>query len=629
MDFRLERSLRTGQTKDLLRFITCGSVDDGKSTLIGRLLHDSKLIFEDQLTALAKDSARHGTTGEDLDFALLVDGLEAEREQGITIDVAYRFFSTAKRSFIVADTPGHEQFTRNMATGASGADLAVILVDARKGVLVQTRRHSLICSLLGIRHVVVAVNKIDLVGFAQDTFDKIAADYQAFAAELGFASVVSIPISARFGDNVTAVSAHTPWYRGPALLQYLESIDIDSDSLAKPFRFPVQWVNRPNQDFRGYAGTVASGQVKVGEPVVEATSGRTSNIAQIITYDGPVATAEAGDAVTITLADELDIGRGDVLVSPKERPEVSDQFAAHVIWMSDEPLVPGRSYLSRIGTKTTPMTVTAIKYKIDVNTRKHLAATKLELNDIAVCNLSTGLPVAFDPYDQNRRTGAFIIIDRFTNHTVGAGMITFGLRRGTNIHWQPVLVGKGQRAALNKQKPAVLWFTGLSGAGKSTVASLVEQRLHARGHHTMLLDGDNVRHGLNRDLGFTEADRVENIRRVGEVAKLMVESGLVVLCSFISPYRAERDMVRGLVEPGEFIEVFVDTPISDCIERDPKGLYAKARAGQLKNFTGVDAPYESPENPEIHLHTLGQTPEQLTERVLQALADRQIVSSEH
>ncbi|MGA9007417.1 MAG: sulfate adenylyltransferase subunit CysN [Xanthobacteraceae bacterium] len=629
MDFRLERSLRTGQTKDLLRFITCGSVDDGKSTLIGRLLHDSKLIFEDQLTALAKDSARHGTTGEDLDFALLVDGLEAEREQGITIDVAYRFFSTAKRSFIVADTPGHEQFTRNMATGASGADLAVILVDARKGVLVQTRRHSLICALLGNRHVVVAVNKIDLVDFKQDIFDKIAADYQAFAAELGFASVVPIPISARFGDNVTAASAHTPWYRGPALLHYLESIDIDGDDLAKPFRFPVQWVNRPNQDFRGYAGTVASGQVKVGEPVVEATSGRTSNIAQIITYDGPVATAEAGDAVTITLADELDIGRGDVLVSPKERPEVSDQFAAHVIWMSDEPLVPGRSYLSRIGTKTTPMTVTAIKYKIDVNTRKHLAATKLELNDIAVCNLSTGFPVAFDPYDQNRRTGAFIVIDRFTNHTVGAGMITFGLRRGTNIHWQPLLLGKTQRAALNKQKPVILWFTGLSGAGKSTVASLVEQRLHARGHHTMVLDGDNVRHGLNRDLGFTEADRVENIRRVGEVAKLMVESGLVVLCSFISPYRAERDMVRGLVEPGEFIEVFVDTPISNCIERDPKRLYAKARAGQLKNFTGVDAPYEPPENPEIHLHTLGRTPEQLTAEVLQALADRQIVSNEH
>ncbi|HZC56597.1 MAG TPA: sulfate adenylyltransferase subunit CysN [Xanthobacteraceae bacterium] len=629
MDFRLERSLGTGQTKDLLRFITCGSVDDGKSTLIGRLLHDSKLIFEDQLTALAKDSARHGTTGEDLDFALLVDGLEAERQQGITIDVAYRFFSTAKRSFIVADTPGHEQFTRNMATGASGADFAIILIDARKGVLVQTRRHSLICSLLGIRHVLVAVNKIDLVEFRQDNFDKIVADYNAFAAELGFASVAPIPISARFGDNVTAASANTPWYSGPTLLQYLESIDIDRENLAKPFRFPVQWVNRPNQDFRGYAGTVASGQIKVGEPVVEATSGRTSKVAQIVTYDGEVATAEAGDAITITLADELDIGRGNVLVSPKTRPEVSDQFAAHVIWMSDEPLVPGRSYLSRIGTKSTPMTVTAIKYKIDVNTRKHLAATKLDLNDIAVCNLSTGFPVAFDPYDQNRRTGAFIIIDRFTNHTVGAGMIIFGLRRGTNIHWQPLLVGKTERAALNKQKPAIVWFTGLSGAGKSTIASIVEQRLHARGHHTTLLDGDNVRHGLNRDLGFTEADRVENIRRVGEVAKLMVESGLVVLCSFISPYRAEREMVRGLVEPGEFIEVFVDTPIADCIERDPKGLYAKAQAGQLKNFTGIDAPYEAPEHPEIRLDTLGRSPEQLTEIVLRVLAERGIVTKEH
>jgi bifunctional enzyme CysN/CysC len=629
MDFRLERSLGTGQTKDLLRFITCGSVDDGKSTLIGRLLHDSKLIFEDQLTALAKDSARHGTTGEDLDFALLVDGLEAEREQGITIDVAYRFFSTTKRSFIVADTPGHEQFTRNMATGASGADLAIILIDARKGVLVQTRRHSLICSLLGIRHVLVAVNKIDLVEFKQDTFDKIVADYAAFAAELGFASVAPIPISARFGDNVTVASENTPWYRGPTLLQYLESIDIDRENLSKPFRFPVQWVNRPDQDFRGYAGTVASGQVKVGEPVVEATSGRTSKIAQIVTYDGNMPSAEAGDAITITLADELDIVRGDVLVSPKTRPEVSDQFAAHIIWMSDEPLVPGRSYLSRIGTKSTPMTVTSIKYKIDVNTRNHLAAHTLELNDIAVCNLSTGFPVAFDPYDQNRRTGAFIIIDRLTNHTVGAGMITFGLRRGTNIHWQPLLIDKGQRAALNKQKPAILWFTGLSGAGKSTVASIVEQRLHARGHHTTLLDGDNVRHGLNRDLGFTEADRVENIRRVGEVAKLMVESGLVVLCSFISPYRAERDMVRSLVEPGEFIEVFVDTPIEDCIQRDPKGLYAKAKAGQLKNFTGIDAPYEAPEKPEIHLHTLNQTPERLSEIVLRALADREIVASEH
>ncbi|MGD0026944.1 MAG: sulfate adenylyltransferase subunit CysN [Xanthobacteraceae bacterium] len=621
-----KRFQENGATKDLLRFITCGSVDDGKSTLIGRLLHDSKLIFEDQLAALAEDSARHGTTGNDLDFALLLDGLEAEREQGITIDVAYRFFSTAKRSFIVADTPGHEQFTRNMATGASGAELAIILIDARKGVLVQTRRHSLICSLLGIRHVLVAVNKIDLVHYQEETFDRIVGDYTAFASDLGFASIVPIPISARFGDNVTMPSGNMPWYRGPTLLQYLESVDIDSEKLGKPFRFPVQWVNRPNLDFRGYAGTVASGQIKVGEPIVEASSGRMSRVAQIVTYDGHSAAAEAGDAITITLADELDIGRGDVLVSAKSRPEVSDQFAAHIIWMSDEPLVPGRSYLGRVGTKTTPMSVTTIKYKVDVNTRKHLAASTLVLNDIAFCNLSTAVPVAFDPYDQNRKTGAFIIIDRFTNHTVGAGMIAFGLRRGTNIHWQPLLVGKTERGALNKQKPAIVWFTGLSGAGKSTVANIVEQRLHAGGHHTMLLDGDNVRHGLNRDLGFTEADRVENIRRVGEVAKLMVESGLIVLCSFISPYRAEREMVRSLVESGEFVEVFVDTPIEDCMRRDPKGLYAKAQAGQLKNFTGVDAPYEPPENPDVHLYTLGRSPEQLAEAVLRALTDRQIVS---
>ena len=615
-----------GSTKDLLRFITCGSVDDGKSTLIGRLLHDSKLIFEDQLATLAQDSARHGTTGKDLDFALLVDGLQAEREQGITIDVAYRFFSTDRRSFIVADTPGHEQFTRNMATGASGAELAIILIDARKGVLVQTRRHSLICSLLGIRHIVLAVNKIDLVDFDDKTFERIVADYKAFAADLGFVSIVAVPISARFGDNVTLPSENTPWYRGPTLLSYLESVDVESETLAKPFRFPVQWVNRPNADFRGYSGTVASGQIKVGDAIVEANSGRSSRVAKIVTYDGERATASAGDAITLTLADEIDIVRGDILVNAKARPEVSDQFAAHVIWMSDEPLVPGRSYLSRIGTRTTPMTITAIKHKVDVNTRKHLAATKLELNDIAVCNLSTATPIAFDPYEQNRRTGAFIIIDRFTNHTVGAGMIAFGLRRGTNIHWQPLLIGKTERAALNKQKPAIVWFTGLSGAGKSTIANIVEQRLHAGGHHTTLLDGDNVRHGLNRDLGFTEADRVENIRRVGEVAKLMVESGLVVLCSFISPYRAERDMVRGLVEPGEFIEVFVDTPIADCMRRDPKGLYAKAQAGQLKNFTGVDAPYEPPESAEVHLHTLDKSPEQLAELVLNALAERQIVT---
>jgi bifunctional enzyme CysN/CysC len=612
--------------KDLLRFLTCGSVDDGKSTLIGRLLHDSKLIFEDQLSTLAKDSVKHGTTGEELDLALLVDGLEAEREQGITIDVAYRFFTTPRRSFIVADTPGHEQYTRNMATGASNADLAIILIDARKGVLVQTRRHSLICSLLGIRHFVVAVNKIDLVGYSKDTFDRIVGDYLAFASQLGFTSIMPIPMSARYGDNVAEPSGNTPWFRGPTLIQYLETIDVESDVAEKPFRFPVQWVNRPNLDFRGYAGTVISGSVNVGDPIVVAGSGKLTHVKEVLTYEGSQPKATAGDAVTITLTDEIDIARGDLLVDPVERPEVSDQFAAHLIWMSEDKMVPGRSYLARIGTKTTPVTVTAIKHKIDVNTREHLASNTLGLNDIAFCNLSTSVPVAFDPYEQNRRTGAFIIIDRFTNHTVGAGMISFGLRRGTNIHWQPLLIGKAERAALKHQRPAIIWFTGLSGAGKSTVANIVEQKLHAAGHHTTMLDGDNVRHGLNRDLGFTEADRVENIRRVGEVAKLMTECGLLVLCSFISPYRAERNMVRGLVGDGEFVEVFVDTPIEECIRRDPKGLYAKAKAGQIKNFTGFDAPYEPPENAEVHLHTGDAAPADLAKQVLAALRDRKIVA---
>jgi bifunctional enzyme CysN/CysC len=610
--------------KDLLRFLTCGSVDDGKSTLIGRMLHDSKLIFEDQLSTLAKDSVKHGTTGEEIDFALLVDGLEAEREQGITIDVAYRFFTTPRRSFIVADTPGHEQYTRNMATGASNADLAVILIDARKGVLVQTRRHSLICSLLGIRHVVVAVNKIDLVGYSQETFDRIAGDYTTFASKLDFTSIMPIPMSARYGDNITEKSSNTPWYGGPALIEYLETIDVGSDTAAKPLRFPVQWVNRPNLDFRGYAGTVISGSVKVSDQIVVASSGKTSRVKELLTYDGPRGSAAAGDAITITLTDEVDIARGDLLVHPTARPEVTDQFAAHLIWMSEDQLVPGRSYLARIGTKTVPLTVTTIKHKIDVNTRAHLAAPTLDLNDIGFCNLSTSIPVAFDAYEQNRRTGAFIVIDRVTNHTVGAGMISFGLRRGTNIHWQPLLIGKAERTALKHQKPAILWFTGLSGAGKSTIANIVEQKLHAAGHHTMMLDGDNVRHGLNRDLGFTEADRVENIRRVGEVAKLMTECGLVVLCSFISPYRAERDMVRGLVAEGEFLEIFIDTPIEECMRRDPKGLYAKAKAGQIKNFTGFDAPYEAPEKAEIHLQTSGQEAEQLAAQVIKALTERGI-----
>jgi bifunctional enzyme CysN/CysC len=628
MDTALRAALQPeAPEKDLLRFITCGSVDDGKSTLIGRLLHDTKLIFEDQLAALVRDSERHGTTDEDIDFALLLDGLEAEREQGITIDVAYRFFATPRRSFIVADTPGHEQFTRNMATGASNTQLAVILIDARKGVLVQTRRHSFICSLLGIRHVVVAVNKIDLVDFNKDTFDRIVADYNSFAAELGFTSVVPIPISARFGDNITKASNNTPWYQGPPLLDYLEAVDIQSDALAAPFRFQVQLVNRPNQDFRGYAGTVASGQIRRGDAVVVANSGLSSRVQDIVTYDGSIEAAESGDAVTLTLADELDITRGDVLVAPTARPEVSEQFAAHIIWMDQQPLFHGRSYLIRIGTKTVPASITTIKHKIDVNTREHLAAQTLGLNDIGFCNVATAMPVAFDPYTENRKTGSFIIIDRFTNRTVGAGMIAFGLRRGTNIHRHAHLVGKDDRAALKKQRPAIIWFTGLSGSGKSTIANIVEQRLTMDGHHTTMLDGDNVRHGLNRDLGFTEADRVENIRRIGEVAKLMVDSGLIVLCSFISPYRAERDMVRRLVADDEFIEVFVDTPIEDCMKRDPKGLYAKAKAGKLKNFTGIDAPYESPDDPEIHLQTVDQSADKLAEVVIRALSERKIVEA--
>jgi bifunctional enzyme CysN/CysC len=620
------RCLRQGErVGDLLRFITCGSVDDGKSTLIGRLLHDSQLIHDDQMSSLINDSLRHGTTGSDIDFALLVDGLEAEREQGITIDVAYRFFATPNRSFIVADTPGHEQYTRNMATGASNAQLAIVLVDARKGILVQTRRHSLICSLLGIRHVVLAVNKIDLVAFDKATFERIVGDYTAYAADLGFESIIPIPISARFGDNVLNASVRTSWYSGPTLVQYLETVDADKDPSTRQFRFPVQWVNRPTPDFRGYAGTVVSGKISVGDPIVVATSGKASIVQEIVTFDGSRASAEAGEAVTITLAGEVDVARGDVLASPASRPEVSEQFAAHIIWMGEHPLVPGRVYLARIGTKTVPMTITTLKHKIDPNTREHLATHTLDLNDLGFCNVATGVPVAFDAYEKNRQTGSFIIVDRFTNYTVGAGMIAFGLRRGTNLHWQPLLVGKSERAALKQQKPAVLWLTGLSGAGKTTIANLVEQRLHAAGQHTMLLDGDNVRHGLCRDLGFTEADRVENIRRAGEVAKLMTDGGLLVICSFISPYQAEREMVRGLFEAGEFIEIFVDTPIVECIRRDPKGLYAKAQAGNIKNFTGIDSPYEVPRSPEVHLHTVGHSPQQMAEHLLDILVDRGII----
>ena len=620
MDTSVLREPHSTGTKDQLRFITCGSVDDGKSTLIGRLLHDSKLIFEDQLAALARDSAKHGTTGNDIDFALLVDGLEAERQQGITIDVAYRFFTTPRRSFMVADTPGHEQYTRNMATGASTAQLAIILIDARKGVLVQTKRHSFICSLLGIKHVVVAVNKIDLVDYKKDVFDRIVGDYVAFATGLGFSSIVPVPMSARYGDNIIERSGNTDWYHGPSLLDYLESIDVASETTGLPFRFPVQWVNRPNLDFRGFTGTVASGSISPGDEIVVSASGHKSRVKEIVTYDGELSKAEAGDAVTITLEDEIDIVRGDILAKPTERAEVADQFAAHLIWMDQDPLVPARNYIVRLGTQTvTSTSVTAIKYRIDVNTREHLAAATLGLNEIAFCNFAMALPVAFDPYEANRRTGAFIVIDRYTNRTVGAGMIAFPLRRASNIAWQPLSIGKAERAALKNQKPRIIWFTGLSGAGKSTIANILDQKLYALGQHTMLLDGDNLRHGLNRDLGFTEADRVENIRRVGEVAKLMVDSGLVVICSFISPYKAERDMVRSLVAEGDFIEVFVNTPIEECMRRDPKGLYTKAKEGKIKNFTGIDAPYEAPERPEIRLETVGHRPDELADQIVELL----------
>jgi bifunctional enzyme CysN/CysC len=607
------------ETRDQLRFLTCGSVDDGKSTLIGRLLHDSKMIYEDQLTALQRDSARHGTTGDDIDFALLVDGLEAEREQGITIDVAYRFFNTPRRSFMVADTPGHEQYTRNMATGASNAQLAIILIDARKGVLVQTRRHSFICSLLGIRHVVLAVNKIDLVGYDRDIFDRIVRDYESFASGLGFTSIAPIPISARFGDNIINRSSLTTWYQGPCVLDYLERIDIRSEQAGQPFRFPVQWVNRPNLDFRGYAGTVASGRIAAGDEIVAAASGRITRISRIVTSDGDQKMAEAEDAVTLTLEDEIDVGRGDVLARPTERPDVADQFAAHLIWMDADQMDPGRNYIFRIGTQSVTGSITTIKHRIDVNTRDHLAATTLGLNEIGFCNVAVAFPVAFDPYEANHRTGSFIVIDRYTNRTIAAGMIAFPLRRATNIAWQPLTIGRTERATQKQQKPCIVWFTGLSGAGKSTIANILDQKLFALGRHTMLLDGDNVRHGLNRDLGFTEADRVENIRRAGEVAKLMVDSGLIVICSFISPYRAEREMVRALVGDGEFIEVFVDTPIEECARRDPKGLYSKAKAGKIKNFTGIDAPYEAPEHPEIRLDTVGRPPELLADQIIALL----------
>jgi bifunctional enzyme CysN/CysC len=621
----LQQYLAAQEKKSLLRFLTCGSVDDGKSTLIGRLLYDSKMLFEDHLSALEKDSRKFGTTGEDIDFALLVDGLEAEREQGITIDVAYRFFTTDKRKFIVADTPGHEQYTRNMATGASNSEVAVVLIDARKGVLTQTRRHSFICSLLGIRHIVLAVNKIDLVNYSKSVFDEIVADYMAFAKDLGFVQIVPIPMSARYGDNVIERSPNMPWYAGVQLLDHLNTVDVDTALTDKPFRMPVQWVNRPNLDFRGFSGTISSGRVKPGDQLVVAASGRTSTVKRIVTMDGDLEEGIAGEAVTITLADEVDISRGDVLALAADRPQVSDQFAAHLLWMTEDEMLPGRQYLLKIGAKTVPTTITELKHKIDVNTLDHSAAKTLALNEVGYGNLSVQQPIAFDTYRDNRDTGGFILIDRFTNGTVAAGMIDFGLRRATNVHWQALDVNKQVRGELKGQKPAVLWFTGLSGSGKSTVANIVERTLCAQGRHTYLLDGDNVRHGLNRDLGFTDADRVENIRRVGEAARLMLDAGLIVLVSFISPFRSERRMARDLMESGEFIEIFVDTPIELCMQRDPKGLYQKAKAGEIKNFTGIDSPYEAPEHAEIVLKTAQTDPEELASQVVNYLRRQRIV----
>ena len=620
-----ERLKRAGEG-GVLRFITCGSVDDGKSTLVGRLLYDSKLLFDDQIRTLERDSKAHGTAGDDIDFALLLDGLEAEREQGITIDVAYRFFNTEKRKFIVADTPGHEQYTRNMATGASTADLAIILVDARKGVLTQTRRHTYIADMTGIRHVVLAVYKMDLANYSRARFHEIVAGYMDLAEGLGFASVTPIPISARHGDNIFVRSANMGWHDGPTLMAHLERVDTAADDeAAQAFRFPVQWVNRPDADYRGFAGTVASGDIAVGDPVMVAHSCKPAQIARIVTADADLDRAQAGQAVTLLLDREIDVERGDMLVDPGSRPEVSNQFAAESLWMAEDEMFAGRSYLLKAGAQTTPASVTTLKHKLDVNTFERQPGKSLKLNEIGVCTLNTTRPIAFDPYETNRETGSFILIDRYTNQTVAAGMIEFGLRRASNIHAQAMDVDKVRRAALKGQTPVLLWFTGLSGAGKSTVANLVERKLAEAGRHTYSLDGDNIRHGLNKDLGFTDADRVENIRRIGEVARLMIDAGLIVTCSFISPFRSERRMVRELVADGEFVEIFVDAPLEVCIQRDPKGLYKKAQAGTIKNFTGFDSPYETPEAPELHLKTAALSPEGAAEQVISLLVDKGLI----
>jgi len=608
------------QNKSLLRFITCGSVDDGKSTLIGRLLYDSKMIFEDQLASLEADSRRLGTQGQEIDFALLVDGLAAEREQGITIDVAYRFFATEKRKFIVADTPGHEQYTRNMVTGASTADLAVILIDARKGVLTQTRRHSYLAHLLGIRHIVLAVNKMDLIGYDQTAYDAIVADYHAFAESIGIQSFTPIPISGFKGDNITGLSENTPWFAGPALLDHLERVEVETEAdRAKPFRLPVQWVNRPNLDFRGFAGLIAGGTVRPGDAVRILPSGRTTTIARIVAMDGDRDAAGAGESVTLTLADEVDCSRGDVIAAADAPPQVADQFKATIVWMDQAELLPGRAYWLKLGTQTVSAVVREPEHAIDVNTLATVSAKTLQLNDIGVAEIAADRPIAFETYADSHDLGGFILIDKATNATVAAGMLHHALRRAQNVHWQAVEITREAHAAHKGQRARLLWFTGLSGSGKSTIANLVEKKLHAMGKHSFLLDGDNVRHGLNRDLGFTDADRVENIRRVGEVARLMTDAGLIVLTAFISPFRAEREMVRAMLPEGDFFEIFIDTPIAEAERRDPKGLYRKARAGEIANFTGISSPYEAPERPEIRIDTTKETPEAAAERIVETI----------
>ena len=616
----IDAYLDVHQHKSLLRFITCGSVDDGKSTLIGRLLYDSKMIFEDQLATLESDSKRMGTQGQDIDFALLVDGLAAEREQGITIDVAYRFFATEKRKFIVADCPGHEQYTRNMFTGASTADLAVILIDARKGVLVQTRRHSYLAKLLGIRNVVLAVNKMDLIDYDQAKYDAIVAEYTAFAASIGISDFTPMPISGFKGDNITEISANTPWYNGRPLMAHLETVALDNDAdQKKPLRMTVQWVNRPNLDFRGFSGQIATGTVHPGDAIRVLPSGKTTTIKKIVTLDGALQEAVAGQSVTLCFDDEIDCSRGDVIAAADNPPEVADQFESTIVWMADDALIPGRSYWLKLGTQMVSATVQAPKYTVNVNSMEHMAAKTLELNAIGVAEISTDKPIVFAPYAENHALGGFILIDKISNATVAAGMLHFSLRRAQNVHWQATDIGRDAHAMLKNQKPRILWFTGLSGSGKSTIANEVEKALHLMNRHTFLLDGDNVRHGLNKDLGFTETDRIENIRRVGEVAKLMADAGLIVLTAFISPFRAERDMVRAMLPEGEFVEIFVDTPLEVAEARDVKGLYKKARAGQLKNFTGIDSPYEPPEHPDIRVNTVEMSPAEAAEYIVRQL----------